>query len=73
MKKKLLNILLFGFIFHSLRDTLQLFGFEFWLTNVFHEFGVKATNTALNFLNISYSRWVDIVFLFVEQLIQIFC
>ena len=64
----LLNTLFFAFIFHSIRDILQLFGIEFWFTNIFHQLGIKITDIALGFFNLSYNKWIDVLFLILEFL-----
>jgi len=65
----ILNIFIFYLIVHSVRNILQIFNFNFWLTNIGHEQGVKISNFILKPLGLSYQRWTEGVFVIFEWLV----
>jgi hypothetical protein len=54
---------------HFCRDVLQVFGFDFWLTEIGHEFGLHVSNIILSSINLTYSKWSELPLIIMELIL----
>ncbi|MBU4390367.1 hypothetical protein KKC08_00390 [Patescibacteria group bacterium] len=64
MKRVKKKIVFFSFVilllsFHLTRDLLQVFGAKIWLTELWHETWIKASNNLLGLIHLSYGKWAE--------------
>jgi hypothetical protein len=60
------NILIAFVLIHFLRDTLQMFGLKFWLTEIGHHAGLQVSNFLLSLINLTYTRWTELPLIIAE-------
>ncbi|MBU1129861.1 hypothetical protein KKE45_00905 [Patescibacteria group bacterium] len=61
VKKKILFLSLAILLlqFHLVRDMLQAFGVKMWLTELWHETWIRASNVLLSLINLNYGKWTE--------------
>lgn len=66
MKKILVELAILFLIGHTIRDLMQVFGFNNFFTNIFHESGVKLSNVFWGIWGLSYEIWSEWLLISIE-------
>ncbi len=69
LKISIYNLLIACVFIHFCRDVLQVFGFDFWLTEIGHEFGLHVSNIILSSINLTYSKWSELPLIIMELIL----